>query len=42
LKPATIAERLGGAANAVAKALQRIRDRLRECIERKTAAEGAP
>lgn len=42
LKPAAIAERLGGAANAVAKALQRVRDRLRECIERKAAAEGAP
>lgn len=42
LKPAAIAERLGGTANAVAKALQRVRDRLRECIERKNAAEGAP
>lgn len=35
LKPAAIGERLGMAANTVAKALQRIRDRLRECVERK-------
>lgn len=35
LKPAAIAERLGQAANTVAKALQRVRDRLRECIRRK-------
>jgi len=35
LKPAAIGERLGLAANAVAKALQRIRDRLRECLQRK-------
>jgi RNA polymerase sigma-70 factor (ECF subfamily) len=35
LKPAAIGVRLGLAANAVAKALQRIRDRLRECVERK-------
>jgi RNA polymerase sigma-70 factor (ECF subfamily) len=41
LKPAAIGERLGMAANAVAKALQRIRDRLRQCIERKTAEAGA-
>lgn len=41
LKPAAIGERLGMAPNAVAKALQRIRDRLRECIERKTAEAGA-
>ena len=37
LKPAAIGERIGMGANAVAKALQRIRERLRECIERKTA-----
>jgi RNA polymerase sigma-70 factor (ECF subfamily) len=37
LKPAAIGEHLGMAPNAVAKALQRIRDRLRECIDRKTA-----
>ncbi len=35
LKPAAIGVRLGLAANAAAKALQRIRDRLRECVERK-------
>ena len=37
LKPARIAEKLGMAPNAVAKALQRIRDQLRDCINRKTA-----
>ncbi|MEZ6043474.1 MAG: sigma-70 family RNA polymerase sigma factor [Planctomycetaceae bacterium] len=36
LKPASIAEKLGMAPNAVAKALQRIRDQLRDCINRKT------
>ncbi len=41
LKPAGISERLGIAANAVAKALQRVRDRLRECVERKAAEAGA-
>lgn len=42
LKPAAIGERLGVGANAVAKALQRVRDRLRECVERKAAGrEGA-
>jgi RNA polymerase sigma-70 factor, ECF subfamily len=35
LKPAAIAERARLGANAVAKALQRIRERLHECIERK-------
>ncbi len=35
LKPAAIGKWIGMRANAVAKALQRIRDRLRECIERK-------
>lgn len=39
LKPAAIGERLGVGANAVAKALQRVRDRLRECVERKAAGE---
>lgn len=39
-KPAAIAERVGMGANAVAKALQRIRDRLRECIERKALEAG--
>lgn len=41
LKPAAIGERIGMGANAVAKALQRIRDRLRECIERKAVEAGA-
>lgn len=41
LKPAGIGERLGVAANAVAKALQRVRDRLRECVERKTVEDEA-
>lgn len=36
LKPAGIAEQLGMAPNAVAKALQRIRDQLRDCINQKT------
>lgn len=39
LKPAAIAEALGMSANTVAKALQRIRDQLRSCIERKAATE---
>jgi RNA polymerase sigma-70 factor (ECF subfamily) len=41
LKPAAIGERLGIGANAVAKALQRIRHRLRDCVERKATAEAA-
>ncbi len=41
LKPAAIAEAVGMTANSVAKSLQRIRDQLRECIERKAAAAGA-
>lgn len=40
LKPAGIGDRLGMAANAVAKALQRVRDRLRDCIERKVTEVG--
>lgn len=36
LKPAAIAERVGMTANSVAKALQRIREQLKECIERKS------
>jgi RNA polymerase sigma-70 factor (ECF subfamily) len=40
LKPAAIGESLGMAANAVAKALQRIRDQLRACVDRKMIAEG--
>lgn len=41
LKPASIGERLGLASNAIAKALQRVRDRLRDCVERKTMEAGA-
>jgi len=37
LKPAAIGELLGQAANTVAKTLQRIRDRLRLCIQQKAA-----
>lgn len=40
LPPAAIGDRLRAGANAVAKALQRVRDRLRECVERKAAAAG--
>ena len=38
LKPAAIAEAVGMSANTVAKALQRIREQLRECMETKAAA----
>ena len=41
LKPAAIAERLGMTANAVSKALQRIRRELRLCIESKVSVRGA-
>ncbi|MDY3552225.1 sigma-70 family RNA polymerase sigma factor [Gemmata sp. JC717] len=41
LKPARIGERTGTAASAVAKALQRVRDRLRACVERKALEAGA-
>lgn len=41
LKPAAIGERLGMTANTVAKALQRIREQLRDCIEGKLMKEGA-
>lgn len=41
LKPAAISESLGMAGTAVRKALQRIRERLRRCIEKKAAASGA-
>ena len=37
LKPAAIAGVVGMTANSVAKALQRIRDQLRSCVERKAA-----
>lgn len=39
LKPATIAEKVDTAANTVSKALQRIRERLRDCVRRRTSAE---
>lgn len=39
LKPAQISDQMGMTPNLVAKALQRIRDRLRDCLERKKAAE---
>lgn len=39
-KPAAIATTLGMQPNTVAKALQRIREQLRACIERKAAVEG--
>ncbi|MGJ8697085.1 MAG: sigma-70 family RNA polymerase sigma factor [Verrucomicrobiaceae bacterium] len=38
LKPAAIAEQIGMNPNAVAKALQRIREKLRHCIETSTRA----
>ncbi|MEM1294566.1 MAG: sigma-70 family RNA polymerase sigma factor [Verrucomicrobiota bacterium] len=40
LKPASISESLGLPGTAVRKALQRIREQLRQCVERKAAAEG--
>ena len=40
LKPADIGKRLGLAANTVSKALQRLRDQLRACIDRAAALEG--
>ena len=40
LKPAAIAGLIGMTPNAVAKSLQRIRDRLRQCIQRHAALEG--
>ena len=40
IKPAAIGEAIGMSPNAVAKALQRIRDQLRSCIERKAVMEG--
>lgn len=41
LKPAAIGQAVGMSANSVAKALQRIREQLRSCIDRKTASAGA-
>ncbi|MFO1004947.1 MAG: sigma-70 family RNA polymerase sigma factor [Planctomycetaceae bacterium] len=40
LKPAAISELIGMSANSVAKALQRLRDQLRDCIDRKSSSEG--
>lgn len=40
LKPAAIATEVGMNANTVAKALQRIRDQLRACIDRKAVLAG--
>lgn len=40
LSPARIAAALGMQSNTVSKALQRVREELRECIERRMAAEG--
>lgn len=40
LKPAAIAESVGMTANSVAKALQRIREQLRDCVQRKSALYG--
>jgi RNA polymerase sigma-70 factor (ECF subfamily) len=40
LKPAAIAPRVGMSSNGVAKALQRIREQLRDCVENKAALEG--
>ena len=42
LKPAALGSLLGMAPNTVAKSLQRIRDQLRQCIERNAALEGGP
>ncbi|MGA0038400.1 MAG: sigma-70 family RNA polymerase sigma factor [Pirellulales bacterium] len=41
LKPAAIASRLGMQPNAVSKALQRVRDQLRQCIEAAAASKPA-
>ncbi len=41
LKPAAIADAVGMTATSVAKALQRIRDQLRGCIERKAVLAGS-
>lgn len=42
LKPLAISELIGMSANSVAKALQRLRDQLRDCIDRKSSSEGCP
>ncbi|QDS89292.1 RNA polymerase sigma factor CnrH [Rosistilla ulvae] len=40
LKPAAIGKQVGMSPNAVAKALQRIREQIRNCVQAKAAAEG--
>ena len=40
LKPAAIGPALGMSANTVAKALQRVREILRDCVEKKAAIDG--
>ncbi len=40
LKPAAIAQQVGMSANSVAKALQRLREALRNCVARKAALDG--
>ncbi len=40
LKPAAIAALIGMTPNNVAKSLQRVREQLRQCIERRAALEG--
>lgn len=40
LKPAAIGQSVGMSANAVAKALQRVREQLRACLERQAAIAG--
>ena len=40
LKPRVISEQVGLPGTAVRKALQRVRDQLRQCIDRKATAEG--
>lgn len=41
LKPAAISEAIRMSGTAVRKSLQRVREQLRACVERKAAAEGA-
>ncbi len=40
LKPSSIASLLGMTPNTVAKSLQRVRDQLRQCIDRRAALDG--
>lgn len=41
IKPASIAEQVGMSPNGVAKALQRVREQLRDCVDRKASTGGA-